>query len=357
MNASVTRPHREWSSRPADQRFETLDDLEAMVTDRRARSSEWTVPLSKVVVSADADNGVVVNGAVVPMRPNNWAFGQLCRAAGAPAGFLRDLTAETTAKALNEKLANAASDDHQFMAIERQDEMELASITSPTYGRVWDALLVAEVKKIVERTNGAFFNPKDWSGRPSGLYGSDRDVFMFLIDGGSIVDGGGERDQLHRGFYVWNSEVGRTSIGISTFLFRGCCGNHTIWGAEQVVEMRFRHSLRAPERLAAEMLPAIGTYVTSSVGPVEAAVKRAKAYEIPTKLEDLQAFALRFGISKLELASAVALAEREEGRCASAWELAQGLTAFARQKTWVDARVDLERRAGQMLDAVAAIAA
>jgi hypothetical protein len=59
-------------------------------------------------------------------------------------------------------------------------------------------------------------------------------------------------------------------------------------------------------------------------------------------------------ITRSELKEALATAMREEGQCATLWDLVQGLTAYARGFDYVDARVDLERRAGKLLNMVAA---
>ena len=58
-------------------------------------------------------------------------------------------------------------------------------------------------------------------------------------------------------------------------------------------------------------------------------------------------------ITRGELKDAIAAANREEGQCATLWDLVQGLTAYARGFDYVDARVDLERRAGKLLNLVA----
>ena len=46
--------------------------------------------------------------------------------------------------------------------------------------------------RMVDMSGGALFNPREWGGKPGGLYASDSDCFLFFIDGGSLVDGGGE---------------------------------------------------------------------------------------------------------------------------------------------------------------------
>ena len=55
----------------------------------------------------------------------------------------------------------------------------------------------------------------------TGLYCGEQDLFCFLIDptGWAEIDG----EAFAPGFFVWNSEVGKRSVGISTFWFQAVC--------------------------------------------------------------------------------------------------------------------------------------
>jgi hypothetical protein len=41
---------------------------------------------------------------------------------------------------------------------------------------------------------------------------------------------------------VWNSEVGRRSLGVQTFWFQAVCQNHIVWDAVEVVEFSRKHT-------------------------------------------------------------------------------------------------------------------
>ena len=82
-------------------------------------------------------------------------------------------------------------------------------------------------------------NPK----RATTLYGSDRDVFIFLVDPDNPIEHG--EDTLFRGFYTWNSEVGAATFGLATFLYRFVCDNRIIWGAQDFKELRIQAHPRA----------------------------------------------------------------------------------------------------------------
>lgn len=351
----------QWATRPADQRFETLDALAASVHSRRARTCDTVreLPTLDLVSSPRQPLGINLLGATT--EPTYHAFGQLASLVKAPAPYLRTLPTDLVLANLRHGLKTRGKSDDalRFMIIDPAEDApddaptELAAITSTTYGRIWDADVVAATQEIVAATGGTFYNPKEWGGKPGGLYASREDVFMFLIDGGSIVDGGGERDQLHRGFFVWNSEVGKSSMGLAAFCFRWVCGNYGIHGIEQAKLVRIRHTSGGPDRFVAEAIPALREYVNSSAKPLEQAIRKAKTVMLPPADEQLEHFR-KFGITRGELAKAKMLAETEEGQFGTAWDAFNGLTAAAQMLAHVDARVDLSRRAGKYLETVAA---
>lgn len=355
MSNNDLRAHREWASRPADQRFQTLESLAAAVAARRTQS--WATPATRLRARVVEDEGIVLEGEGLPaLTPTNWSFGQIARLADAPPAYLAKLPAELAVSNLNFGLGGRHLQDVQILGVSTDETETLQAVTGLRYGRIWDIDVVHAAEEIVARSEGRFFNPKDWSGNPSGLYASDRDCFLFFIDGGSIVDGGGERDQLHRGFYMWNSEVGARTFGLALFLFRQVCGNHIIWGQERKVEIRIRHSMHAPERFAAEAFPALQEWVHETVQPLEAQIRRAKTFALPAPGKDnadLVAWFRARGFTAPEARGAIAAATFEEGQCATLWDAAQGLSAHAKRMQWIDARTDLERRTGQLLELVA----
>lgn len=354
---------RQWRSRPADQRFQTLGALMEALNNRRLKSRSEVVSLPSLTVEPNETQNtlhLVSPGAM--MDTTHWSFGQLCQRIGAPAGYMRDLPVALAADNLNYSMKKAEAkkvrlltvvDDHGAMLADN-----LQAVTSETYGRIWDYDVVQAVQRIVDRSGGKFFNPKEWDGTPGGLYASDHDVFCFMIDGGSWVDGGGDRDQLHRGFFIWNSETGAKSFGIKTFLHRGVCGNHIVYDADEVCQLIIRHSLNAPGRFDREALPKLIDYVNASSKPLEDKIRKAKAYALPMEdgekgADALIPFGLKTGFTRPEIRGAYAAAVEEEGQCAHLWDFINGLTAYARGYEFIDSRVDLESRAGKLMEMVA----
>lgn len=85
----VGRVSSEWFSRPADERYLSLDALMAPVKGRAERSRTRTVESAEVRVEASRDNverlDLILPGAEQPISPTHWSFGQLAALVGAPA--------------------------------------------------------------------------------------------------------------------------------------------------------------------------------------------------------------------------------------------------------------------------------
>lgn len=378
--AVVGAAQSQWFRRPEDHKFESLDTLFAAVHGRRMRSHEHrasTDGFQLVGPVADADGrarGFHVVSKVLPpsgskakstemiVRPTHYAFGQLCSTIGAPAGYFRDKLADrpdVVIEAVNHGMKRKADagEDVKLLAVDPKDPnstdvASLYALTSPTYGRIWDADVVTAAQKIVARTDGEFYAPLDWGKKKRALFASDRDVFMFFINGGSIVDGGGDRDQLNRGFFIWNSEVGSKTFGIATFLFRQVCGNFGIWGAEDVRLLKIRHTSGGPERFVTEAVPALQEYTRMTAKPIELAVRKAKTLELPSEDAEFYSWFRKRGFNNAETRRARDLADAEEGSHHRLWDMYNGFTACARTMAYAEAKVDLETRAGKLMEAL-----
>lgn len=361
-----------WASRPADQRFETLTELRAALRMRTSTSRERDdIPASRIepvvvggpsttygrVALRDVDRGETLD-------LTHWSFGQLARAASSPADYLRSLPPALAVECLRTHLKDGQysglNDSAKLFVHDREAGPVLQALTSRTYGRIFDHQVADAVQAIVDQ-DSRWHNPlaygRDGLPVPSGLYASDRDVFVFMIDGGSRLEHTGDRAELHRGFFAWNSEVGSKAFGLCQFLFNEVCGNHIIWGATDVRVLKIRHSLYAPDRFASEAGPMLLEYANASAAPIELAVRQAHDYLLPVQTKggsELLDWFKGAGFSGSEARSAIASAEREEGECRTLWQAVQGLTAYARDLAFAEARVDLSTRAGKLLDRVAA---
>jgi len=355
----LTKAHNQWATRPQDQRFETLDELWNSVNNRRMRSRSADITL-KTIEAKDDNGNIVFNHGVKSVEPSHWSFGQLAASIHAPAEYLRRLPAPLAVQNINHGIQTTEKKDLKFMTVINPDDQGmniLQAVTSVTYGRIWDADAVDAAKRAVAASNGKFFNPKAYDTvtgkpKPSGLYASDRDVFIFMIDGGSFLDAG-PRAQINRGFFMWNSEVGCRTFGFCTFLHNGVCGNHLVWGASDIREVRIRHSSGGPDRFLNEALPGLLKYVNASGASETAIILKAQDWLLPAKDDkEIIEWLRERKFTKDEALESISYAKKEEGDCRTLWQVVQGATAYARGFDYVDARVELETKAGNLMNII-----
>jgi hypothetical protein len=355
----ATAASRQYFSRPADQKYRELDDLHAAVHGRRMRAQQFEAGVSDIRAKS-TPRGLVLASKGYDMTPTHWAFGQSCNLIGAPAAYLRKLAAtgaeNLVVDCLNHGIAKRDAAGIKFLAVDEPDgeSTTMYAATSPSYGRIWDADVVDAAKRVIDAQNGTFYSPWGWGKSHRALFASHQDVFMYFIDGGSIVDGGGERDQLNRGVFIWNSEVGAATFGIATFLFRQTCGNFMVWGVQNAKILNIRHTSGGPERFVSDAVPALHEFAQSSVAQLEEGVRAAKRYALSTDDDEIVTFAIKHGFNRAETKRAIEAARTEEGQCASLWDLCNGFTACARNFAYADAKIDLETRAGNLMKLAAA---
>jgi hypothetical protein len=358
----------QWASRPDDQRFLDLESLKAHVAGRRLISREATLRLDELSVDADDENVYLSGHNGAPVSFTNWSFGQLAQQVGAPAGYLRKLPAQVAKLNLLVGLnGERGTEQSKLLYSYGQDEQrgELRGMTGPMYGRIWDEQVVDAVQHM--NADGRWTVPtpfkKPGDTAPSTfivdkhsttLYASDRDVFMFLVDEDRAIE---VDDQAYfRGFYVWNSEVGRATFGISTFLYSYVCANRIIWNATDVQELRIRHTALAPDRFIEQALPALNAMSDASPQPIINAIKEAKATKIADTVAGVEKWLADKGIGKLESKVGIELAARggdtgASGDPTNVWDVVQGLTALARDIPHADERITFERQVGALLTA------
>lgn len=366
---------RQWASRPDDQRFLSLTELHDTVARGRANSKATVLSTRQIEVQPANDDQtkgiqiVVPNGGVT--TPTHWSFGQLAGLAKAPAGYLRNLPAPIVADCMNYGLRFNRDAEDVGLLLTKTDsapasgdfgQIELRAATGPRYGRVWNEDIVAAlINKFGDGRTGDFRVPGEFGKQVpitrsnTTIYGSDRDMFVFLADEEHRIEmqnrRNGQPGSLARGFFVWNSEVGSQSIGAAFFLFDYVCMNRIVWGVQDFKEIRLRHTASAPDRWMEEIAPVLIEYSNASAAPIEATIREAQQKRVD---DDLDKFLKnRFTVSQ---ANAIKAAhEREEGRpIETIWDVVTGTTAYAKTIPHQDDRVFIERAAGKVLDLVAA---
>ncbi len=352
MSTNLITASVQWRNRPADERFRTLEELKNAVLNRKNISFEGIAEIKDLTVTP-VDDSITLDFDGQNLEVTHWSFGQLCNLSGAPPSYLRILPPDLVSDNLNYALPRTR--ESAKLLLTANGTSTLRAFTSESYGRIWDIDVVRAVEGLCER-NPSWHNPPAYRRtvtdrsemENAGLYASDRDVFMFLVDEDHQIEIGNER--LSRGFFVWNSEVGKSSFGLTTFLYRYICGNHIVWGAQEVREIRIRHSLHAPSRAFSEVMPILNKYIESSTSYETQTIKKAMEYRPARNKEGVTEWLQKKGFTKAVSEKAYEYAVQEEGSGTSLWNIVQGFSAMARDKKHVDARIDIERRAGGLLN-------
>lgn len=360
--STLMQASNQWASRPSDQRYLSLPSMLDRMNYLRDHSHATVVSSREIAcepVGTDHRGLVILGPDGEPYAPTHFSFGQLATLSEAPASYLRTLPSEIAADAMNFGLRFKRGPESVGLLLYRDGTQEARAFTGPKYGRIWNADIVSSLISHVGdgvtgnwRVPGIFGEKIVVDKGNTTLYASDRDMFVFLADEDRRIEMPDRRDgkagSLARGFFVWNSEVGAKSFGIATFLFDYVCGNRIVWGAEQFKEITLRHTTTAPDRWLEEVKPALLSYAASTEDTVLDTVKAAQQ----KKVDDLDEFlSKRFSFSKNKVAAIKAVHESEEGRpMETLWDVTTGITAYAKQLTHQDERVEMERQGGDVLN-------
>lgn len=371
----------EWATRPADQRFSSLDDLLLNQIKHYGNSAQANVAIKSLSVEPQGRSLKLVTPKG-RLGFSNWSFGQFAQRVGAPASYLRKLSTETVANSLNENIATTEAETMQLF-YETTDRNRALALTSAKYARIPNWEVVKSVKALPGNWRTAPARPVQsspdgqlppgarlateadlgpWSrlsvGEPiidAGLYGSDEDVFIFMLCPDAVLDD--PSGPLFRGFFVRNSEVGKATFELTRFLFQQVCGNHIVWGASEVESISIRHlgnnaRTRAFDQLGVELKK----YAEATVAEEESALKRARIIELGKTREELvdnlyQRKDLQLTKKVINLAYDSATENETEQKASprSAWGFVQGLTRISQASPYADERTKLDRAAGRIL--------
>src|SRR5438067_4015073 len=241
--------HREWASRPPDERYASVHALYEAARARHARIEERRVETGEFRTEAIGTDDLVIretSGRTAALT--HWSFGQLATIASAPPDYLRTLPVEIASDAINFGLQRVQREQHRLF-VEDTAPWTVHAMTSPRYARVHHDELASRVLDLMA-LHPAWHLPLGYKDGefgaekvPSGAYLGDRDMFLFLVDGNRDLDDPTDRTHagLFRGFILRNSDVGAAALTLDMFLFRMVCGNHLIWGFQHVAGFRPRY--------------------------------------------------------------------------------------------------------------------
>ncbi len=352
--------HREWASRPPDERFASVHALYEAARARRQRIEERTIDTGNFRTEADDDDLVLREASGRTAALTHWSFGQLATIASAPPNYLRTLPAEIASSAINYGLQRVTREQHQLF-VEDTAPWTVHAMTSPRYARVHHDELASRVLDLTA-THPAWHLPLGYKDGefgaervPSGAYLGDRDMFLFLVDGNRTLDDPTDPTQagLFRGFILRNSDVGAAALTLDLFLFRMVCGNHIIWGFQHVAGFRRRHVGASIQEAWTTSLDHVRESLDADTTAERTLLLRSTTQELgDTRDAVLNTAVQRLDLSQKQAVEAYSLAEQHETNPRSVWGYVQGLTRLSQRTPWQDGRFALDRAASRLLTTV-----
>jgi len=256
---NLTQASDELFRRGPDESFASFDELWRHCQDAKARSVDRWHPPRDIRLEPHGGRFGLSLGGDGTFRLNDWSFSQLCTLAGVNKATVNKLTAATSLQVFAETLPQSGDKPLQLLTAGSEYGETIRSIHGASYTRLHDVDLLSMVREFAtdfQPPQAAGFVPG--GGAPStgaidddggeahakrggsGLYRGEQDMFVFLIDptGWTEIEG----EAFAPGFFLWNSEVGKRSVGIQTFWFQAVCQNHIVWDAVEVVEFSRKHT-------------------------------------------------------------------------------------------------------------------
>jgi hypothetical protein len=222
--------------RTPDECFPSLQALWDHYQKRKEETFDHWHPPQSLHPSVDNSGLTLAFGGEYPYRMNEWSFAQMCRLAGVSKDTINKLSPQTACRALEETLPSS----EKPVQILTTGSL-VRSIHGVAYTRLWDVDLLTMLREFATdfqppQQAGTGSGRADWPlvscsaasdpkpARGTGLYCGEQDMFVFMIDplGWTEIDG----EAFAPGFFLWNSEVGRRSVGVQTFWFQAVCQNH-----------------------------------------------------------------------------------------------------------------------------------
>lgn len=386
MTQNLHAASRQWADRPDDERFSSLEDMLAATKHFHDQASEAVIPFDTLRVEAADDEVQLLGRTGKPAKFSHYAFTQFAQHAHAPADYLRTLPATLACQNLNHGLKAHAGDKFDARLLFHQNGgLLLRAVSSELYQRIWNYELVERLIPMQEKgwrvpparparagqagtrqaTEDDVLQVRDGGGglsinvgdliAPAGLYASDRDMFVFMINEENRINDGTSAG-LSRGFFMESTEV---QVGkawkMTMFLLRHACGNHICWCTQNVMELTVKHIGHGRDRAFHNLVIEAKKYAESSAQDEERKVIAAKRFTIGGTKDEVidKLFSMRIqALGRRKLEAAYDLAEENvdtDGAPSSAWGMAQGITRLSQESPHMSERTALDRAAGKVM--------
>ena len=334
--ATLTKAHQELFRRTPDECFDSFERLHAYCAQQRSYSQDlWEHPQDLSI----GDDLTFIDRDDRFLRLNDWSFGQVCRMAGVSKDTVNRLSSQTASRVFEETLPQT---DKPMQMLTTGDQFR--SVHGVAYTRLWNV----ELLDVVQEFASDFTPPqKAMDDVSTGLYCGEQDLFAFMIDptGWAEIDG----QAFAPGFFVWNSEVGRRSVGIQTFWFQRVCQNHIVWDATEVVEFSRKHTANVRDALneirsMVEQLVARRDERRDSFASV---MKKAMNERLGSDADEVTKVLSAEKIPRYLIKDAMEIARQQGGF--TIFALVDALTKLSQKVQHAGDRTELDAKIGQLL--------
>lgn len=339
---TLKRAHQELFRRKPDEAFDSFEALYRKVSSDRENSIDNWVPHEDLTITHDLTFEIEANP---DYRLNEWSFSQLCRMAGVSKDTINRLSRKTASKALQETLP---SSQKPFQILTTGSDIR--AIHGVAYTRLWNQELLDVVKEFTSD-----FTPPQTAmdGQSTGLYCGEQDMFAFLIDptGWAEIDG----EAFAPGFFLWNSEVGRRSLGVQTFWFQKVCQNHIVWDAVEVVEFTRKHTANIRDGLGEirQIIENLAKKRDERRDGFVKVIRKAMTEKLGDDADEVSRRLAAEGIPRGVVKDAMEIARQQGGF--TIFSLVDALTRTSQSVQLAGNRVELDAKIGRLLSlAVAA---
>ena len=334
--ATLTRAHQELFRRTPDECYPSFDSLYKKCADDHIASDDlWSRPQD---VEIFHDLTLRIDGSSA-FNLTDWSFSQLCRMAGVSRDTINRLSARTASQAFEETLPHS---DKPLQLLTTGEHVR--SIHGASYTRLWNVELLDMVKEYASD-----FQPPQvaMDGSSTGLYCGEQDMFAFLIDptGWTEIEG----EAFAPGFFIWNSEVGRRTLGIQTFWFQRVCQNHIVWDAIDVVEFTRKHTANVRDGLndIRRIIENLAAKRDSRRDGFVECIRKAMNERLGSDADDVVKQLTQHGIPRTLVKDAMELA-REQGGF-TIFAIVDALTRLSQNVSLAGDRAELDAKIGALL--------
>lgn len=362
---NLTRASEELFRRRPDERFESLTDLwQHCQNEKEGSVDRWHQPPAFKPQPTDGRLAIAI-GQDGTFNMNDWSFSQLCRLARVSKDTVNRVSSPTAARIFEETLPHGLHGDKPLQVLTLDDAVR--SIHAASYTRLNNADLLTMLREFatdfqppqraIDPHATASPNPLSGSepdagsapsqGGGTGLYCGEQDMFVFLIDPTGWTDINGQA--FAPGFFLWNSEVGRRSVGVQTFWFQAVCQNHIVWDAVEVVEFSRKHTANVHESLneIRRIIEALVEKRDERRDGFVQVIRRAMDAKLGEDAEEVAKTLNKHGISRTLAKKALEIAERQ-GQF-TIFSLVDALTRLSGEFEHAGARTDADEKAGKLL--------